>query len=257
MALCKGRRQMPGGSSLALLLAEKRGVPHRANRPDLTIAIILAWADAFYARTGRWPNLESGAILEAPEETWGGVNHALRRKSRGLTVKTTLAKLLARERGVRNHGDLPRLSRKEVHRWAKAHHRRTGQWPTSNSGTIPEAPQETWAAVDAALSQGHRGLGRPGSSLAKLLAESVGKVNIQDMPPLSKKKILTWADAHYQRTGAWPNTKSGSVTEAPGERWDLIDNGRRRLEGIARGLHQVKCKILVRDLYNFPQLAVI
>jgi hypothetical protein len=258
MALRHGRRQLPGGSSLALLLAEKRGVPHRANRPDLTIELILAWADAFYARTGRWPNLESGSILEAPEETWGGVNHALRRQSRGLTVKSSLAKLLAKERGVRNQGDLPRLRRNQIIRWAKAHFRRTGQWPTTNSGTIPEAPEETWAMVDAALNQGQRGLGRPGSSLAKLLAEAVGKVNIQDMPPLSRRKILDWADAHYQRTGTWPNTTSGSVTEAPGERWDLIDNalriGRRGLPGGSSLLQLLAKKRGVRNTANLPPL---
>jgi hypothetical protein len=114
MALCKGRRQLPGGSSLAHLLAEKRGVPHRSNRRDLTIELILAWADAFFARTGRWPNLASGPILEAPDETWCGVNHALRSNTRGLTRGCTLAKLLAEERGVRNLVSVPRLHRKQI-----------------------------------------------------------------------------------------------------------------------------------------------
>lgn len=254
MALCKGRRQLPGGSSLALLLAEKRGVPHRAMRPDLTIELILAWADAFFARTGRWPNLESGPILEAPEETWSSVNHALRSKSRGLTVKTTLAKLLAEERGVRNLVSIPRLKRKQILRWAKAHFRRTGQWPTKDSGPIHEAPGETWAAVDAALNQGLRGLRPAGSSLAKLLAESVGKVNIQDMPPLTKRQILAWADAHYRRTGTWPNTASGAVTDAPGERWDLIDNalriGRRGQPGGSSLLQLLAKKRGVRNTAN-------
>jgi hypothetical protein len=258
MALCKGRRQLPGGSSLALLLAENRGVPHPANRPNLTIELILAWADAFFARTGKWPNLESGVILEASEETWGGVNHALRRKSRGLTVRCTLAKLLAKERGVRNHGDLPRLKRKQIIRWAKAHRQRTGQWPTTNSGPILEAPGETWAAVDAALNQGIRGLGRPGSSLAKLLAEAVGKVNIHDMLPLSRTKILGWAVAHHARTGEWPNTNSGPVTDAPDERWDLIDNalrvGHRGLPGGSSLLQLLVKKRGVRNKASLPPL---
>ena len=251
MALRHGRRKMPGGSSLARFLAAKRGLQ---NRPDLSVELILAWADAFFARTGRWPNLESGPILESPEETWGGVNRALSRKSRGLTVKTTLAKLLAKERGVRNLVNLPRLKRRQIIRWAKAHRQRTGQWPTTNSGPILEAPGETWAAVDAALNQGHRGLRPAGSSLAKLLAESVGRVNIQDMPPLTKRQILAWADAHFQRTGTWPNTTSGVVTDAPGERWDLIDNalriGRRGQPGGSSLLQLLAKKRGVRNTAN-------
>ena len=258
MALRHGRRQLPGGSSLAILLAEKRGMLNRANRPDLTIELILKWADAYFARTGRWPNLESGAILESPEESWAGVNHALRRKSRGLVVRTSLAKLLADERGVRNLISIPRLNRKQILRWAKAHFRRTGHWPTTTSGTIAEAPEETWSAVDAALSQGQRGLGRPGSSLAKFLAKTVGKVNIQDKVPLTKKKILAWADAHFARTGQWPNTKSGPVTEATGERWDLIDNalriGHRGQPGGSSLLQLLAKKRGVRNPANLPPL---
>jgi hypothetical protein len=255
MALRHGRRKMPGGSSLARFLAAKRGLQ---NRPDLSVELILAWADAFFARTGRWPNLESGPILEAPEETWGGVNHALRRKSRGLTVKCTLAKLLAEERGVRNLVNMPRLKRKQIIRWAKAHFRRTRQWPTSDSGSIHEAPGETWAAVDAALNQGLRGLRPAGSSLAKLLAESVGKVNTHDMLPLSKKKILAWAVAHHERTGLWPTTNSGPVTDVPGERWDLIDNalrvGHRGLPGGSSLLQLLVKKLGVRNTANLPPL---
>jgi hypothetical protein len=40
--------------------------------------------------------------------------------------------------------------------------------------------------------------------------------------------VLAWADAHYDRTGAWPTVNSGNVAEAPGERWDLIDHALRQ-----------------------------
>jgi len=45
---------------------------------------------------------------------------------------------------------------------------RHGRWPTLWRGAIEDAPGETWAAADAALKRGGRGL-PGGSSLAKLL----------------------------------------------------------------------------------------
>jgi hypothetical protein len=54
--------------------------------------------------------------------------------------------------------------------WADFYKDRTGEWPTSLSGSIADAPGETWKNVDAALSQGVRGFPR-GSSLARLLEQ--------------------------------------------------------------------------------------
>src|SRR5438094_729721 len=44
-ALKKGGRGLPGGSSLACLLEERRDVPHRLHLPRLSIEQILRWAD--------------------------------------------------------------------------------------------------------------------------------------------------------------------------------------------------------------------
>ena len=40
-------------------------------------------------------------------------------------------------------------------------------------------------------------------------------------PRLTLEQILTWADAHRERTGAWP--RAGPVVDAPGEKWRNID----------------------------------
>jgi hypothetical protein len=257
MALDKGRRGLPGGSSLALLLAQKRGVRNVRSLPNLTVEQILAWADAFHDRTGRWPNLESGPILEAPAETWSAVNHALNRGSRGLPGGTSLAKVLAIERGVRNQASMPRLSRKSILDWASAHHQRTGKWPVKDSGPIPECPGETWLTVNEALRNGRRGL-RGKSTLAQLLDEHGAKPNHLNLPPLSRKKIVAWADAHHQRTGQWPNVNSGAVHEAPGERWDLIDNalreGHRGLTGGSSLLQLLVRKRGIRNPLSPPPL---
>src|SRR5580704_2147500 len=54
-------------------------------------------------------------------------------------------------------------------------------------------------------------------------------------PPLTIAQILEWADAHKQRTGAWPSHNSGAVAGAGGELWARVDKalrmGRRGLPG--------------------------
>jgi hypothetical protein len=71
---------------------------------------------------------------------------------------------------MRNKADLPPLNRSSILEWADSHHRRTGKWPSCESGPIIDAPGETWKAVQMALVEGLRSL-PGGSSLAKLLAE--------------------------------------------------------------------------------------
>jgi hypothetical protein len=46
--------------------AMPRRRPPRPPPPPLTIAEVLAWADAHYERAGSWPNAFSGPIPEAP-----------------------------------------------------------------------------------------------------------------------------------------------------------------------------------------------
>jgi len=257
VALCQGRRGLPGGSSLALLLADQRGVRNTWSRPILSVEGVLRWADAFHARTGGWPHIESGPILEAPNETWLAVNHALRDGTRGLPGGTSLAKLLDAERGVRNNLTAPPLTRKQILAWADAHLQKTGRWPTLDAGTIHDAPDETWAAVDAALKQGSRGL-RGGSSLAWLLVKYRGKESRLSQPPLSQRKILEWADAHFQRTGKWPNTNSGDVVDTPGEKWKFIDSslrvGQRGLPGGSSLAKLLAKKRGVRNPAELPPL---
>jgi hypothetical protein len=240
MALSKGRRGLSGGSSLALLLAQKRGARHKHRLPDLAIEQILQWADAFHERAGKWPRYDSGPIPEAMGEKWAAVDYALKRGRRGLAGGSSLAKLLGKKRGVWTRVLLPRLSRQKILAWADAHHRRTGKWPTVSSGEVDDAPGENWIAIESALGHGSRGL-RGGASLARLLADHGRKRNIAHLPPLSYRKILEWADAHHARTGEWPHTGSGRVYEAPEEQWDVIDNALRRgsrgLQGGSSLLH--------------------
>src|SRR5437764_60254 len=54
-ALRLGLRDLPGGSSLAQLLAEQCGARNIKDLPPLTEEQILRWADAHHERTGSWP----------------------------------------------------------------------------------------------------------------------------------------------------------------------------------------------------------
>lgn len=256
-SLGKGRRGLPGGSSLARLLARCRGVRNRAELPRLSTRQILAWADGHYKRHGRWPNCNSGVIRGALSETWGRIDAALFRGTRGLPGGSSLARLLARQRGVRNPADLSPLSTKRILAWAGRHYTRHGRWPGRESGPVPNEPHETWRPIDTALVKGGRGL-PGGSSLARLLARHRGVRNRSDLPRLSTRQILAWADQYYARHGRWPCLRSGPIRGAPGETWvgiDLALRGARR--GLPSGLSLARLLARwrgVRHLRELPPL---
>ncbi len=100
IALREGRRGLPGGSSLAQLLAEQRRAPNIYTEPPLTAEQILAWADAHRAATGRWPTLTSGPVAGAPGEKWVNLEAALRLGRRGLPRGTNITRLIAEHRGT-------------------------------------------------------------------------------------------------------------------------------------------------------------
>jgi len=93
-----GLRGLPGGDSLGRLLFVHRGKRY-GSKPALSTEIILEWADRHRGRTGRWPNLRSGPVEDAPGETWVAINTALIRGARGLPGGESLSKLLKRQRG--------------------------------------------------------------------------------------------------------------------------------------------------------------
>jgi hypothetical protein len=225
-ALRQGLRGLPGGSSLARLLVQYRGVNIKLEHPPLTEEEILAWADAHRGRTGEWPQARSGPITEAPTETWMAISWALEAGGRGLPGGSSLARLLAERRGKRNGAALPPLTVERIIRWADAHHARTGEWPRETSGLIADAAEETWSAIGAALRGGFRGM-PGGSSLPRLLAEHRGVFNKLGQPPLTEERILAWADAHRESTGELPTTKSGPIADPSGGTWVAVDSALR------------------------------
>jgi hypothetical protein len=66
-----------------------------------------------------------------------------------------------------------RLTLNRILAWADDHKARTGRWPSAGSGPVGGTPGETWAAVNAALALGRRGLSG-GDSLSRLLKRERG-----------------------------------------------------------------------------------
>ena len=100
-------------------------------KPELCIPQILAWADDFHNRSGSWPKVLSGRVASSSDETWLAVNHALVSGLRGLPGGSSLARLLADKRGVRNKQNLPRLNTRRILKWADWHKREKGKKVTT------------------------------------------------------------------------------------------------------------------------------
>lgn len=233
--------------------------PRRLLKTRLTINSILAWADAYRARTGHWPHSRSGEVKECPWTTWKQVEHALVSGLWGLRGGSSIAKLLAKHRGKRNPRGLPDLTERRILTWADAHRDRTGVWPKERGGgPVVGVPGESWRNVGAALREGGRGL-PGGSSLALLLEQHRQRRNQGHLPRLSVRRVLRWADAHWGLTGRWPTAISGPVLGVIGETWRRIDNA---LHYGSRGLARSSLAELLarhrgyRNKRNLPRLTV-
>ncbi len=225
-ALALGLRGLAGGSSLAGLLAEKRGVPNERERRAFATAEIAQWADAYHERAGKWPDSESGEIPESPGDDWSEVQHALVWGGRGLDGESSLGKLLAEQRGVMRNLHSPELTFPQILSWADTFHACNGRWPTRFSGPVGAAPGESWRSVELATRFACRGLPR-GWTMTGLLIKKRTKKNNSCRPRLTVAQILEWADAHRRQTGAWPGSRSGVVAAAPGENWANIQQALR------------------------------
>jgi hypothetical protein len=113
-ALILGLRSLPGGSSLAQLLARYRGVRNVRGLPILTEKVILRWAQDHHRRTGAWPHENSGPVDGAPGEVWKNIDAALRQGTRSLRAGSSLARLLAARLGVRNPACTPPLTVEQI-----------------------------------------------------------------------------------------------------------------------------------------------
>jgi superfamily II DNA or RNA helicase len=250
-ALVNGIRGLPANSSLPKLLTEHRGKRNHLSLPDLSLETILAWADKHHELMGTWPDRKAGPVLGESSETWANLNAALHSGGRGLPGGSSLAKVFAEYRSVRNRKALPPLSTDKILGWADTYHQRTDDWPTKNTGPVDESPSDTWGKIDTALRTGIRGIGHTGSSLARLLADQRGVRNKQGLPHLSIEQILTWVDAYHECTGNWPTQESGTIDGEGALTWKAVHlalhNGGR---GLPAGLSLAKLLAEHRSVRN-------
>ncbi|HEV3003653.1 MAG TPA: hypothetical protein VGX78_04300 [Pirellulales bacterium] len=260
-ALRFGYMGLAGGSSLARLLASKCRSMRGSSALDEHQ--IMAWADAYRAKHGRWPTSNSGRLDGAPRETWKAIDAALRLGRRRLVGGSSLALLLAARRGARRRGRAVgkrlggghrRLSLGQILRFADRHHRRHGRWPTQRSGAIDDLPGLTWLAVEQALREGHRGLPK-GWSLSRLLSELRG-VSPARAHRLTVRQVLAWADVYHGRLGRWPSRKSGPIDGAAEITWNLVDQAFRfGRHGLVGGSSLAQFLRAQRDARKKPKLA--
>jgi hypothetical protein len=234
-ALKIGYRGLPGRMSIIRVLRSQGIEPDPAAKLPLSIEQIVHWAREHHARTGKWPRATSGRVPGTSFQ-WKTINHALYHGSRGLPGRLTIVKVL-RLHGIWM-GKRPPLSIDQIFEWAKAHHARTGRWPSEWSGRIP-GTGTNWNAVAWAFRRGGRGLPR-GLSIREVLRMH-GIVVRPPKPPLTIEQILVWADEYHQRTGRWPGRTSGTIPNTDAS-WPNVESalkqGYRGLPG-GLSLHQL------------------
>ncbi len=108
----------------------------------LSIEQILAWAEEHRKTSGQWPDAESGVIVSAERTTRANVDRGLKQGLFGLPGGISLALLLAKLLGRTHASQQCDPSKDPILAWADEYHRRTGNWPASDSGEGPDLPTE-------------------------------------------------------------------------------------------------------------------
>ncbi len=237
-SLLYARPNLPRGLTLPLLLHKYRGVHNRVLQPPLSIKQVLAWADAYKTATGSWPIADSGPI-EGTTDTWNSVDSALRAARRGISHKTSLARVLFRYRGVENIAEKEPLDPQAILKWAKAFYHKFGRWPGVKSKPV-RGQKASWASIDHCMRSGLRGC-QPGGSLAIFLESQLGVVNSQRKPPLRIQWIVHEMKMYRSTHGEWPNIRSGRIAES-NETWGGVELA------LTRRRRGVKTKTSLADL---------
>lgn len=110
-ALSTGLRGLPGGDTLARLLAREFGRRNARNAPPLCEETIKEWIRQHRAATGQWPVALSGEVRGVPGETWMAISLAMYRGRRSMSGKVTLSALVAAVKNEHRSATRPRPER--------------------------------------------------------------------------------------------------------------------------------------------------
>ena len=258
-------------SSLANLLLEKRGVRHHLAQKKLSIELIISWAKHHFQETRSWPTFKSGDVLADPSENWGAIRSNLVNGSRGLPSGLSIEKVLFSELGIVGVRSGKKLTEELIVKLAKAHFKLTKAYPNENSTWVLDG-SDSWAAISAALRDGHRGL-EGGKSLAKLLHQAGLKFNFAKRfyPNVGFKSNSTEriyptlveikkAAVEFRKNNneKLPNRKSGNFPKYWELTWGAIDGAIKRgsISGItAKSLADLFVQEFgYRNVNNLPDL---
>ena len=115
---------------------------------------------------------------------------------RGLRCHRSLAHLLAKHDRKRHHTQPPRLTIEQILEWADAHCRRTGRFPSVDSGDVEGVEGENWSAIHVALGVAAGGC-RPDGRWPACWRSKRGHRPGAQKRRLAIGQILAWADVHY------------------------------------------------------------
>ncbi len=185
--LRKGRRGLPGGSSLPLLIKDK----------------VVEQAKKFEEGRGRLPTREDGPLPNHPTVTWEMIDDGF--LGGKASAWTTLEKVL-REASLKE-GETA-LSEDLMFNHALLYLQKHGHWPKQRSGEVETLKGEKWRVWDGRLRNGLLGL--PGGS---------------SLPLLIKDKVVEQAKKFEEGRGRLPTREDGPLPNYPNVTWAMADDG--------------------------------
>jgi hypothetical protein len=188
----------PGGETLALLIAQKRGVRNKASTPPLTVEQVLTWADTWYAARGQWPRHDDGPIPDAPGESWAAVEAALSSGCRGLKGGSSLYALLKKYRRI--PGRHSRLTRFQTRRGRHARPR----------GKHPDVERRRRALEMRSQGLTLKEVGKE-LGVTKQRAHQLARPNEQETP-VSPKAARPWTETENALVRTLPATEAAAQT---------------------------------------------
>lgn len=220
--LMHGWEDVPAGTTLSVYLKK-----YRFSHIPLTVDQVLHWIDDYRLYAGEFPEARGvEMILGANGETWKDIDRALREGQRGLpsgSEACTLAEFIRRHRlsedkPKRENPVLANLNKDAIVAWAREFDRAFGRLPRATDGAIP-GTDETWAGINAAMSDGTRGF-EGGLTLRQFLGQyfdTTPRVGRPKNPNkvINRANILHWIEEYREEHGVFPEIGSGKIRNTP------------------------------------------
>ena len=228
VALNRGFRGLPGGSSLAKLLHAHNLKANLGARKYPSKEEIVEAAKEYKTqdKNSKLPTSKSGPFPNPNylDLTWGAINSAIAKGSIEYTKAKTLTDLWVLEFGSRNINNLEDLSEEQILQWCDKYQEDhpNKKFPSNQSVPIVTMGTETFMSIDTAIRENRRGLTGL-VSLAHLLFKKRGKRTNKNLPKIKIKQIKVWMIAWHNHYQKWPTASDGEIPNTGGEKWSNIN----------------------------------